>query len=97
MSTMLPLFDYAQLDPEVRSVVVEATKVIQLESRQAASSIVAIGEQLVRVKDALGHGHYLPWLKAEFGWSERQARNFVQAHEWVKSANCLSTTVRLAS
>jgi hypothetical protein len=29
------------------------------------------------VKEALTHGQFLPWLKAEFGWNERTAYNLI--------------------
>src|SRR5262249_1572372 len=38
------------------------------------------------VKDALEHGHFGPWLRAEFGWSERTAQNFMSVAERFKSA-----------
>jgi Protein of unknown function (DUF3102) len=39
------------------------------------------------VKDALDHGQFLSWLKAEFGWAERTARNFMSvAEQFGKSA-----------
>jgi hypothetical protein len=27
-----------------------------------------------------GHGKWLPWLKAEFGWEDQTARNFIAVH-----------------
>jgi hypothetical protein len=39
------------------------------------------------VKKALGHGRFQAWLAAEFGWSERMARNFMAvAARFAKSA-----------
>ena len=32
------------------------------------------------------HGQFLPWLRAEFGWSERSAQNFMSVAEKFKSA-----------
>ena len=29
------------------------------------------------MKNALPHGRFGPWLKAEFGWTERTAQNFM--------------------
>src|SRR5262249_26841287 len=39
-------------------------------------------ELLQAVKEALPHGQFTPWLKAEFGWSERSAQNFMSVAEW---------------
>lgn len=38
------------------------------------------------MKEALPHGQFLPWLRAEFGWSERSAQNFMGVAEKFKSA-----------
>ena len=37
-------------------------------------------------KEALEHGHFGPWLKAEFGWGERTAQNFMSVAERFKFA-----------
>ena len=51
--------------------------------------IVEIGGTLRRAKELLGLGNFLPWLKAEFRWSERTARNYMSlaAHFQGKTAN----------
>jgi Protein of unknown function (DUF3102) len=74
-------FDYAQLDPAARETARDAAGRIRAHGRIASESIVAIGAELVKVKAAIGHGHYLPWLEAEFGWGERTAQRFVAVHE----------------
>lgn len=45
-----------------------------------------MGNDLLAVKEALPHGQFGPWLKAEFGWSERSAQNFMSVAERFKSA-----------
>jgi hypothetical protein len=45
-----------------------------------------VGNDLLAVKETLPHGQFLPWLKAEFGWSERTAQNFMSVAEQFKSA-----------
>jgi hypothetical protein len=82
MSTALPThFDYTLLDPEARAAAREAVSKIKAHGRLAHESIVAIGAELAKAKAAIGHGHYLPWLSAEFGWSARQAQRFVAVYE----------------
>jgi hypothetical protein len=49
-------------------------------------AIIAIGERLIKAKKLAGHGNWLPWLKREFGWSERTARNYMAVAERSKSA-----------
>jgi hypothetical protein len=47
--------------------------------------VIEIGECLAQVKARLDHGQWLPWLKAEFGWSEQAARKFMSVHRMVES------------
>jgi Protein of unknown function (DUF3102) len=82
MSDLQLAFDYASLDVQTRAVCVEAAEKIRHYGKRAAESIVAIGEELTRVKAVLGHGHWLPWLEAEFGWSESYAKECIQVYEW---------------
>jgi hypothetical protein len=49
--------------------------------------LIEVGTDLLAVKDALEHGHFLNWVRAEFGWSERTAENFMSVAERFKSAN----------
>ena len=55
--------------------------------KKTVEDIIEIGSDLLGVKEALEHGHFGPWLKAEFGWSERTAQNFMNVAEKFKSAN----------
>ena len=77
----LTLFDYAQLDSETRVVVQQKTSEIKERMRNAAQSIVEIGERLLDIKQRLGHGSFGAWLKAEFEWSQDTARNFMNVAE----------------
>ena len=43
----------------------------------AVEDIIEIGRELTAVKDELPHGHFLPWIAAEFEMSERTAYNFM--------------------
>lgn len=81
------LFDYTDLEPSAKLVAREAAEIIRLHARRAAESVVAIGEQLARVKDRLDHGQYLGWLRLEFGWSIRSAQNLMRVWECFKNAN----------
>lgn len=40
-----------------------------------------IGRDLIRVKELLGHGNFLPWIKDEFGMSTDSAQNFMRVAE----------------
>lgn len=39
------------------------------------------GRDLICVKKQMPHGYFGPWLKREFGWSERTAQNYMNAAE----------------
>jgi len=45
-----------------------------------------LGQRLIEVKERLGHGVFLPWLKSEFEWSDRTARQFMLVGERFKLA-----------
>lgn len=42
----------------------------------------AIPEVIKLVEDRLGHGHWLPWLDGEFGWTEMTATRFCGSTTW---------------
>jgi hypothetical protein len=81
MSDLPATFDYTLLDPPAASTARAAASKIKLHGKVVAQNIVAIGAELANVKAAIGHGHYLPWLSAELGLSERQAQRFVAVYE----------------
>src|SRR5262249_62154822 len=35
--------------------------------------IIAVGNELLAVNEALPHGQFIPWLGAEFGWTKQTA------------------------
>ncbi len=49
--------------------------------QKTIDDIIEVGQELVAVKDAVGHGHFGAWLRAEFGWTERTAQNFMSVAE----------------
>lgn len=81
------LFDYASLDTETRIVVQQRTEEIKVLVRRSAQDIIDIGNKLIDVKARLGHGNFGGWLDAEFGWTDRTARQFMSVAEKFKSEN----------
>ncbi|HEY7155624.1 MAG TPA: DUF3102 domain-containing protein [Gemmataceae bacterium] len=57
-----------------------------LSALRPVEDIIEVGNDLLAVKETLPHGQFLPWLKAEFGWSERSVQNFMSVAEQFKSA-----------
>jgi hypothetical protein len=82
-------FDYGCVPRESRAEVYEPVKSVKDARGRHLAVIVEIGGALRRAKEPLGHGNFLPWLKAEFRWSERTARNYMSlaAHFQDKTAN----------
>lgn len=52
---------------------------IRQRVKSATTDIIAIGKDLIGAKAQLPHGAFLPWLDAEFGWTDRTARNYIRA------------------
>jgi hypothetical protein len=49
------------------------------------ADVIEVGRRLSECKQIVGHGSWLPWLKREFSWSERTARNFINVYEFARS------------
>ena len=54
---------------------------IRTRAKRMRDEIVAIGRDLIAAKALAGHGGWLPWLEAEFGWKERAAQTFMSVAE----------------
>jgi hypothetical protein len=39
-----------------------------------------IGKYLTEVKDKVGHGHFLNWIREEFDWSDRTAQEYMRVY-----------------
>ncbi|WP_009630473.1 DUF3102 domain-containing protein [Synechocystis sp. PCC 7509] len=71
-------FDYASLDAPTSQFVQQQTGEIQALMKRTAQNIIEVGQKLIEVKNRLGHGYFLTWLQAEFGWSYPTAARFMQ-------------------
>lgn len=80
-------FDYANLNLETRVVVQQRTNEIKERMRRTAQDIIEIGQKLIDVKERLGHGFFGLWLRLEFEWADRTARQFMRVAEAFKSEN----------
>jgi hypothetical protein len=70
-------FDYAGLEARVAKEVLSAAGRIRAGVKRTLESIIEVGDDLLAVKGKLPHGQFGKWLKAEFGWGERTAENFM--------------------
>jgi hypothetical protein len=80
-------FDYSPLDTKIAEKARSAADRIRERLTKTLEDLIEVGSDLLEVKEALPHGQFGPWLKAEFGWSERTAQNFMSVAERFKSAN----------
>jgi hypothetical protein len=74
---ILESFDYASLDAGVVCQVQIAAQRIRQMVKRTLEDLIAVGNNLLAVREALPYGQFGPWLRAEFGWTERTARNFM--------------------
>ena len=80
-------YDYAALDRQTRQLAQDAAREIRARGKRVMQDTIDIGHYLLSVKEALPHGHFTQWIEAEFGWKERQARNFMNIAREFKTAN----------
>lgn len=74
-------FNYAEVEEICRDDVRDAAVRIKVRMARTAQDIIEIGRDLIAVKKALGHGHFLRWIEAEFGMTIRTAQRFVSVAE----------------
>jgi Protein of unknown function (DUF3102) len=74
-------FEYGSLETNVADQVQSAAHRIRECMLRTLAGIIGVGSELRAVKDALPHGQFSRWLRAEFGWTERTARNFMAVAE----------------
>lgn len=74
-------FNYGMLSVEKAASARAAAERIKLRMARAAQDIIETGRELSDQKDALGHGNFLAWIEAEFGMTDRTARNFMAVHK----------------
>lgn len=74
-------YDYSILDPRDATDIQQSAQVIRGMAENIGKSLIEIGTQLIAVKDRLPHGHFTPWLRAEFAWSPENARRYMRMAE----------------
>lgn len=86
-------FDYGELVPRYVAICEKAVERIGGHQRRIASDIVAIGRELLAVKDCLEHGQFGGWLAHYFSWSQQTASRMMQAASTFKSLNLSNLTI----
>ena len=62
-------------------ILAENAEEIRRLGKRVVDDVIEIGRRLTEMKDICGHGRWLPWLHREFGWTDRQARNFMRVYD----------------
>jgi hypothetical protein len=70
-------FDYTLLTLDIAQQVQTSAQRIRRLVEQTLADMIAVGNELLAMKETLPHGRFGPWLHAEFGWAERTARYFM--------------------
>lgn len=78
LATRQRIFDYNTLEESKRSFIQEKTKAIKIHIKRTAKDIIAVGQDLLAVKQELEHGQFKAWLQLEFDMSYDTAINFMQ-------------------
>lgn len=88
------LFDYASLDEETSNFVLNKTKEIKRLARRAVEDSINIGLYLTEIKEKLGHGNYIKWLKFEFSeFQPSHAATLMRTAERFKDVNFTSLNI----
>jgi len=56
---------------------------------------VQIGRRLIRAKEILPHGQFIPWAKSEFGWTQSNVRRHMELARNHSRVNDLAPTASL--
>ncbi|GAB1543982.1 hypothetical protein NUACC21_66580 [Scytonema sp. NUACC21] len=80
-------FDYSTLDTETYTIVQQRTSKIKTLMHRTAQDMIDIGQNLLEVKQHLGHGHFRKWLNSEFSWSLSAANKFMHVAQQFKCVN----------
>lgn len=79
VSVQQNIFDYGELPGSDIKRCESAAERITRSQRRMAADIIAIGKELLTVKEKLEHGQFGKWIKHYFGWSHQTANNMMQA------------------
>ncbi len=89
-------FDYASLAPAVAREVRNTTRQIRARVKRTIRDIIEVGIGLLAVQDALPYGQFGPYLRSEFGWTDRTARNFKAVAAWLSDRMEIVSELHLA-
>ena len=62
------------------TILAQNAEAIRALGKRVIGDIIKIGRLLTEAKKIAGHGNWLPWIKREFGWTDKTAQNFMSVH-----------------
>lgn len=68
-------------DIELTNKAIQAIERIDLRMKRTAEDIVAIGKDLIVLKEELGHGNFLPFIKMRYQLDQKTVINFMRVAE----------------
>ncbi len=87
-------FNYDLVETKIAEQARSTADRIRERLTKTLEDLIAVGNDLLAVKEALPHGQFGAWLRAEFGWAERTARNFMSvAEHFGKTARVAELTI----
>lgn len=89
-------FDYSGLGTALAQTVRAATERIKAKVKRTIRDVITVGVDLLDVKAALPHGAFLPWLAAEFAWTEKTAQRFMAVAAWLSDQSDIVSEMALA-
>lgn len=73
---------------------------IRERTERGVLMMIENGRDLIAVKEKMAHGGFGAWLKQEFGWTDRTARNYMNAadaHDYLAAQDCPDEAIALLS
>jgi hypothetical protein len=85
-------FDYGSLPPEIaEDLRLDAGRI--RDFRDVTGGVHVIGWLLTWAKEALSHGQFIGWVRAECGFSIRTAENYIRGSRFIESTDSQSVAI----
>jgi hypothetical protein len=85
-------FDYGSLPPEIaEDLRLDAGRI--RDFRDVTGGVHVIGWLLTWAKEALSHGQFIGWVRAECGFSIRTAENYIRGSKFIESTDSQSIAI----
>jgi hypothetical protein len=72
-------YNYGAVEPALAQEMKAAVLAIRKFDAEREDRAARIGAELIRIKDKLPHGAWLPWVECEFAWTARYAQYLMRA------------------